>query len=141
MRSPRASARQRRCIEPRQRGRSFGHANGESHAGPDLTHCVIVDARAAHREIDRKIIFDLPDCTNQARAGLELADIEFIGEFAHRPHDSVVRALDNRVEKVIHVLLPGERRSGIEMHGRPAPLLRDDAGKTYAGSGLVMDSG
>jgi hypothetical protein len=94
-----ASTRQRRCDESRQGGRSLRHIEAEGHAGTDLAPGVIIDARAAYREIDRDIILDLPDRADQARAGLELADIALVEEFTYRAHRPVVRALDNGVEE------------------------------------------
>jgi hypothetical protein len=98
-----------------------------------------VDARSACGEVHRDVVFDLPDCPDQAGEGLKFADIELIEEFTDRAHGPVVRALDNRVEKVIGMLFLGQRSGGIEMHRHPAPLLRDDADKTGTGSALGMN--
>src|SRR6266446_2194922 len=37
------------------------------------------------------------------------------------------------------MLLPGKRSGTIEMHRRPAPLLRDNAGNAGAGAALIID--
>lgn len=52
-----------------------------------------------------------------------------------------MRALDNRVENVIGMLVTGQRRGHIEMHGRPAPMLRDNADKTHSAASFVTDPG
>src|SRR6266550_1991843 len=100
---------------------------------------MIVDARAAHGEVDRDIVLNLPDRSDEGRAGPKQANIALIEDFGGRPHDPISRALNDRVEKVVGVLLPSERSGGIEVYRSPAPPLRGDAGKTNAGAALVMD--
>ena len=104
------SSGQRRRDKSRQGGRSLRHTEGEGHAGTDLARGVVVDARAAYREINRNVVFDLPDGADQAGAGLELADIALVKEFRDRPHRPVVRALDNGVDNIIGMLVAGQRR-------------------------------
>src|SRR5947207_1392445 len=124
-----------------QKVRPFCHAKGEGHAGTDLARTAIVDAGAAHPEVDRDIVLDLPDRSNEGRAYSKQANIALVENLGNRPHDPVARTLDNRVEKIIRVLLPGERNLCIEMHCSPIPSLRDDPGKACPGAMLVIDPG
>jgi hypothetical protein len=43
---------------------------------------VVIGARGAHREIDRDIVFYLPDRADQAGAGFKLPDIGLVEEFS-----------------------------------------------------------
>jgi hypothetical protein len=56
-----------------------------------------------------------------------------------QPHRGGDDTLDNGVEKIVGMLLAGERHGGIEVHRSPAPSLRGDTGKTNAGAALVMN--
>src|SRR5262245_9121640 len=50
-----------------------------------------------------------------------------------------MRTFDDRVEKVIGMLLAGELNLGIEVDRSPVPALRDDAIKDCSGPMLIID--
>ena len=102
---------------------------------------MVTDARAPHGEVDRDIVLNLPDRPDEGRAGLKPADIALIEEFGDRPHGPVARTLNDGVEKVIGMLLPGERNLSIEVYRSPIPSLREDPGKACPGAMLVIDPG
>jgi hypothetical protein len=64
--------------------------------------------RPPRGKIARDSVFNRPDGASQAGAGLELADVELITEFADRPHGPSVRALDDSVEEVVDMLVAGK---------------------------------
>jgi hypothetical protein len=98
-----------------------------------------IGARAAQAKVNRDIVLDLPDCPDEGGAGSKQADIALIKGFGDRSHWPVMRTLDNRVEKVIHMLLAGELNLSIEVGRSPVPALRDDAGENCPGPMFVID--
>ena len=127
--------------KPRQQIRAFCHAEREGHARTDLAGGLAIDARAAHAEVDRNIVPDLPDCPDEGGSASEHADIAFIKEFGDRPHRPVMRTLDDAVEKVIGMLLAGELDLRVQVDGASVPALRDDAVKDCSGPVLLIDPG
>jgi hypothetical protein len=97
------------CSEAREDIRRFGHAEREGHAGADLPRGTVINAGAAHSEIDGDIVLHLPYRPDQGRTGSKQVDIAFVKKFGDWPNYPVMGTLDDRVEKVIGMLLAGAR--------------------------------
>jgi len=111
---------QRRCGKQKQASRM---PVGDP-PDPERHQCR-ADQRAGHDGADRQC----------AEAALDQVDRQQKGDkaVAKRPHAARREGIGrgprrhDRVEKVIGMLFLGQRRGGVEMHRRPAPLPRDDA--------------
>lgn len=113
----------RRILVGRQNIRPLRHPEGESHAGADLARGMISDARAAKREINRDVVLQLPHRADEGGAGSKHANIVLIKDFSDWSHGPVIRTLDDRVEKVVGILLAGELNVNIEVACSPVPTL------------------
>ena len=100
---------------------------------------MISDARAAKREINRDIVLHLPDRADEGGAGSNRANIVLIKDFSDRSHGPVIRTLDDRVEKVVGMLLAGELNLNIEVACSPVPTLGDDGVKNWSAPMLIID--
>ena len=86
---------------------------------------MIIDPRAAKREINRDIVLHLPDHPDERGPGSKRANIALIKDFSDRSHGPVIRTFDDRVEKVVGTLLAGELNFNVEVACSPVPTLRD----------------
>jgi hypothetical protein len=131
---------QRRSDEARQNIRPLCDPESEGHPSADLTHGVVIDMRSPQAEVDCDIVLHLPDRPDQRGTGAKQANLAFVKDFGDGPHHPVVRTLDDGVQKIIGVLLAGKLDLSIEVHRRPVPALRDDAGKDCSSPMFVIDS-
>src|SRR5262249_8543669 len=91
---------------------------------------MVADTRPAQSEIDGDIVLHLPYPPDQGGTSLKQGDIAFIKKFGDRPNCPVMGTLDDRVEKVIGMLLAGERNLSVEVDRSPVPALEAIALRT-----------
>lgn len=91
----------------------FVTPKAKGYVRPQFARGVLIDARAADSEIDGDIVLHLPDPPDQRRAGPKQTDIPFVKDFGDRADSSVIRTFDDRAEKVVGVLLAGQRNLGV----------------------------
>jgi hypothetical protein len=108
--------------------------------GADLGEAEIVRSPLPDAEIERKIVADLPDSTDQSGRRFPESHLAIIDDLPNRTDFPVIRPLDDGAEKYLAVILPVECKFRREMDGHRTEAVGDDARPTSTEPGLVIDS-
>src|SRR3954451_18381535 len=90
----------------------------------------------AKSDVERELVTDLPDQTNQP--GNRLLETEFllVKDFRDRPYHPFRWPFDDAADKNIGMMISRERGLRIEVNRSPIPPLRDNTGPAYVNAAI-----